>query len=231
MKDQYVGDVNDYLKYSLLRALIEDVGHRLFVCWMLTPSDGGPDGDLTAYLKQPSRFRAVDPRVFDALAAIVDQHERSVRMIEQLSVLPGASFDRTIVPIAPEARRRWMSSVLERARDYDLLFFDPDNGLEVASVSKGRRGSDKYLYWDELDAALASHGSVVVYQHFPRRPREEFVASLLDTVKRHSPDREPFAVYTSRVAYLVAPNRGDDLRVPAGEIAKRWTTHLTLVEP
>jgi hypothetical protein len=43
MKDQYFGDVNDYLKYGLLRCFAE-AGWRVGVCWMLTPDDGGRDG-------------------------------------------------------------------------------------------------------------------------------------------------------------------------------------------
>ena len=44
MKDQYVGDVNDYVKYGFLRALSAARAGPLVVCWMLTPSDEGPDG-------------------------------------------------------------------------------------------------------------------------------------------------------------------------------------------
>ena len=44
MKHQYVGDISDYRKYVLLRALSAGGANRIGVCWMLTPDDGGADG-------------------------------------------------------------------------------------------------------------------------------------------------------------------------------------------
>lgn len=41
MKHQYIGDINDYRKYALLRTLSADGVNRIGVCWMLTPDDGG----------------------------------------------------------------------------------------------------------------------------------------------------------------------------------------------
>ena len=35
MKNQYFGDINDYVKYGLLRVF--SATHRVAVCWMLTP--------------------------------------------------------------------------------------------------------------------------------------------------------------------------------------------------
>jgi hypothetical protein len=46
--------------------------------------------------------------------------------------------------------------MLARFRGTDLIFFDPDNGMEVGSRPWGRRDSCKYLYWRELVRAYAS---------------------------------------------------------------------------
>ena len=40
MKNQYFGDVNDYRKYGLLRALQGEGSLSTLVAWMLTPDDG-----------------------------------------------------------------------------------------------------------------------------------------------------------------------------------------------
>ena len=40
MKDQYFGDISDYRKYGILRALRSKVQGTLLVAWMLTPDDG-----------------------------------------------------------------------------------------------------------------------------------------------------------------------------------------------
>lgn len=49
VKHQYVGDVSDYRKYGLVRALSWGGANRVAVCWMLTPSDGSSDGGKLAY--------------------------------------------------------------------------------------------------------------------------------------------------------------------------------------
>ena len=66
MKDQYFGDVNDYRKYGLLRAL-GHAGFKTLVVWMLTPNDGRSDGRFTDYLDQPSHWKHYDEELYDAL--------------------------------------------------------------------------------------------------------------------------------------------------------------------
>ena len=70
MKDQYFGDVNDFRKYALLRSLVIPDGLRLGVCWMLTESDGKPDGNFLAYLFKPKTYRNIDPELFDWLKQV-----------------------------------------------------------------------------------------------------------------------------------------------------------------
>ena len=48
MKNQYFGDVRDYLKYSLLTILGCELS--VAVCWLLTPDDSSPGGRKTGYL-------------------------------------------------------------------------------------------------------------------------------------------------------------------------------------
>ncbi len=67
MKNQYFGDVNDYLKYGLLRCIREATGLRLGVCWMLTPDDGRTDGEFRGYLEQPKSWSQFDPDLYDRL--------------------------------------------------------------------------------------------------------------------------------------------------------------------
>ena len=71
MKEQYVGDINDYRKYALLRALAGEGAVKIGVCWMLTPSDGRADGNRLGYLRKPA-FSEFDPPLFDLLATVMD---------------------------------------------------------------------------------------------------------------------------------------------------------------
>jgi len=50
--------VNDYFKYSLLRALAGPAGDvRVGVCWMLTWPDDRPAGNKITYLQDEKRWR------------------------------------------------------------------------------------------------------------------------------------------------------------------------------
>ena len=51
MKNQYVGDIGDFGKYSLLQAFCE-AGVVVGVNWYHTKDDGSSDGRFTDYLKQ-----------------------------------------------------------------------------------------------------------------------------------------------------------------------------------
>ena len=62
MKDQYVGDIGDFGKYSLLRAFA-DAGVKVGVNWYLTENDGSTDGKFTEYLKKNDRIMDIILRI------------------------------------------------------------------------------------------------------------------------------------------------------------------------
>jgi hypothetical protein len=232
MKNQYVGDINDYLKYSVVRAFARSVSDALvFVCWMLTADDGGSDGGLRSYLDSPGRFRAYDPLVFDRLGEAVALGPRHVARIEQANLLPTATYFSTLLCDQREARDAYFQDLWDVAGGHTLLFFDPDNGLSVASVPKGRRNSAKYLYWDELGHALNEGHSVVIYQHFPRVAREQYLSDLLVRIEELSTSgHDAFALSNSRVAFLIAAGATEvnRLRTAAQAIERQWGGLLRL---
>lgn len=212
MKDQYVGDVNDYFKYALLRTL---EGHdlALAVAWMLTESDGRSDGGRLSYLDRPEQFRHVDPVLFDALRRTLSGSGRAVRSIELGGILRNATYVSAMLSDGEASRRTYFERVRDVSTGHDLLFFDPDNGLAVPSVRIGRRSSSKYLYPEELRTSYADGLSVVVYQHFPRRPRDRFLQDSLALVESITGCQQAAAITTAHVAFLVAPQRDQATRL------------------
>ena len=190
---------------------------------MLTSPDLRTDGRKIAYLQAPDEFREIDASLFDALAKVIDSGVRSVASVQAADILPGAQFHAPLLGDALEARGRYFESFWRTLGPKDLVFFDPDNGLEVASVRKGRRDSAKYLFWDELEQALGEDRGVLVYQHFPRVARAPYVTSLLQRMSVLRPDHEAFAIATPWVAYLLcAPSElCPGLRAAASSVAAR----------
>jgi hypothetical protein len=235
VKDQYAGDVNDYLKYALLRALAGAHPGTLQVCWMLTAPDRRPDGGRLAYLDDPEGFASLDPEVFQALGAMVRGGRRSVVAVQDAGVLGRASFHTALLGDGLAARERYFRGVWREVGAEDLVFFDPDNGLQVASVVRGRRNSCKYMFWEELEQALAKHRSVCFYQHFPRVQRGAYIEARLEALRTRFPQHAAFAVCSAWVAYLVCarPARARRLHRAAGELSTRSGGRLgiTPLEP
>src|SRR5437667_9548994 len=132
MKNQYFGDVNDYLKYGLLRCFA-NAGLRIGVCWMLTPDDGRSDGRKITYLSDAENWRLHDPALFDALSKVVSNQSRNVRHAKDRAVLSEALFFNQLVPDDRALREKWLTSSFDKLADADVLFFDPDNGIEIRS--------------------------------------------------------------------------------------------------
>ncbi|MGH9380315.1 MAG: hypothetical protein ACRD2Z_06855 [Thermoanaerobaculia bacterium] len=144
MKNQYFGDVNDFRKYGLLRALQSAGDARLLVAWMLTPDDGGSDGRLRTYLEQSDGWKDCDPHLYAELAAMLRAGSTPrVSMIEATDLLPRASYHSEIVPDTRLARDTWREGLLAAASKADLVFLDPDNGIEIPSKPVGRKNSSK----------------------------------------------------------------------------------------
>lgn len=179
MKDQYFGDINDYRKYGLLRALTEASGLRLGVCWLLTAPDGRTDGEFRSYLEAPDRWRDHDPELFDALERLCEEGVgRSVHHAEAWGLLPGARYFTDLLEDRAGARNAYFDRAWAALADCPLLFMDPDNGIEVTSKPRGSRDSAKYLYWSEVEEAYRRGHSLVIYQHWPRKPRAEYTRQL-----------------------------------------------------
>ena len=79
MKNQYVGDIGDYGKYSLLRFLALQ-GIRIGVNWYLTDNDESTDGSFTDYLSKDA-YKNLDPDVYAALQEIVQKHSREDKSV------------------------------------------------------------------------------------------------------------------------------------------------------
>jgi len=206
LKHQYFGDVNDYRKYGLLRVLSGSGALPACICWMLTPDmDGNRDGRKISYLSHPEVWRHFDPVLFDFLQAEIRQPEISRVIDERIlgRVLPGAGFFTPLLQDAAELRAEYFRSLFHALPSKGgLVFFDPDNGLEVPSCRKGKRDSSKYLYWDEAGKAYQSGHSVLIYQHFQRVERKEFIRTISEKAKAET-GATVFAYVTSHVVFFL----------------------------
>jgi hypothetical protein len=147
MKNQYFGDINDYRKYGLIRCIINAGNFRILVAWMLTPDDGSADGKFTEYLSKPNQWQLFDPELYKDLQYLLSSNSlRKVELIERTNLLPNAKYFSDIVPDASEERINWTKKLITVSEESELIFIDPDNGIEVNSKPYGRKHSSKFLY-------------------------------------------------------------------------------------
>jgi hypothetical protein len=182
MQDRYVGDVGDFAKYSLLRALAgvpSPTPIRLAVVWCWFPDEShNNDGRHVSYLRSPE-FAKLDPNLHAVLSDIVRSGRRSVSAIASSGTLPPETvfYDAPVslpnsIALTPKDRVRhrcaWLNASLKSTAACNLVFFDPDNGLEVASMPKHLTRAGKYIYWNELALFWQRGNALLIYHHSNR---------------------------------------------------------------
>src|SRR4051794_5969911 len=169
---------------------------------MLTRDDGGNDGNDRRYLEEPS-WREHDPELYDfPKATCAKPSGRMVSNLETSGLLEARYFSEVIpeLDVARESAFERAGGVLNGSH---LLFFDPDVGVEVKSTAYGARGSSRYVYWRELEAAWQNGTSLLVYQHFPRQEHATFAARMAEEVSSHMPAATVYTLATQGMVFLL----------------------------
>ncbi len=175
MQDKFVGDIGDYVKYALLRAIRGE--RRLGVAWYRHLDTLGNAGKHTEYLDDPEKWRHLDPCLFDALKGLVDSCTRSVQAVmdtEILGPLDETDYSSSLLEFEANTssieraawRKCWFASVTSELAKSDLVFADPDNGL--IRDERFSPGNTKQLHGIplcEAKALTAAGRAGVVYHH------------------------------------------------------------------
>lgn len=172
MQDRYAGDVGDFVKLGLLRAVSS--GRKLGVIWYRFPDeDHNKDGRHVSYLEQSDRYSQLDRELFDHLGQLVAKRRAIKSLLPALGDVN--SFDEKIdlASMPPRERREWrnawFSRALEEVSDCDIVFADPDNGIvDDADWRKGQPRFGKQIPLAEVHA-IAQGRCAIIYHHNTRR--------------------------------------------------------------
>jgi hypothetical protein len=235
VRHNFVNDIGDYAKYALLRALCANGQEtiRLGVIWYLTDhTEQNGDGRKRAHLSQDG-WENLDPDLLQSMrlieGSLVSQDELNVRLIEASGILPPdtAYFSEAIPRVERSVHRRvsaraaWFSSAEKAVGRCNLVFLDPDNGLEVRSVPITSPLASKYAAVSEIAALLESGTGVVLYQHGSRTPwpvqRERVCAQISAGTDRTLTIRSlRFGAFGARAFFCVTSCRHLTQAVDAG---------------
>ena len=172
MQDRYTGDIGDFGKYGLLRALCrEDLS--LGIVWCINPcEESNRDGNLIAYLSDEhdrGGLRICDPTLHLALRHITSKGDRSVAAVRHARLFTASTvFFEEPIPTDAANRKIWIADALVATECAQVVFFDPDNGL-IDSFKRPRGQLSKYISVSELHPFMSRGQSIVVYQHQNRK--------------------------------------------------------------
>jgi hypothetical protein len=142
MRDQFAGDITDWLKFSLLRALAAN-DRSIGIAWY--------------YIEDRPE---VTPEVLDAevAEALATLRERSVSALEQLSIWKnGTKFFRKHIPHS-QYRDRWLEEMRSYLNECEIVLLDPDNGLGNPDALHATLGEV---------SRMRSPGRTIILIHFP----------------------------------------------------------------
>jgi hypothetical protein len=172
VQNRYAGDIGDYVKLALLRAISPDL--KLGVAWYLYPDEGhNSDGRHIAYLQRSSAWRQLDPPLFDGLHRVIAT-SRSVQSLENLGLLD-ATYSREPLDHGSHAPRErcaargaWFERLQSDLADSEMVFADPDNGL--TNDQAHRRTNPRFGKHMPINEALALAAGrcAVIYHHNSR---------------------------------------------------------------
>ena len=233
---------------------------RMGIVWYLTPDEAkSGDGRHTGYLKPGPKnlreFRNCDPELYDQMGELVQSGRRSVRYVQEAQVLPPETvfYDLPLsmtgvkgekredgVKISPIQRKRgmrreWLQGAISAVQDAEMVFLDPDNGLETRSVDRHSARGPKYAYYDDLKHFTQRGQGLVIYHHMGRRTNTRQQVLQCQTKIFKETGHRAFAMCYHRGsarAFMVIPN-GEQHHLLLGrarEMLKTgWAKHFEII--
>ena len=199
MQEKYLGDTPDFAKYALLKALCgSDL--RLGINWYLTlphEVDGidNKDGETRHHASSSKSYRAIDQTLWEQLGNFQHSDDRSISTFESSKVLPlRTKYFSEPLSFAGlqskseklQARSDWVQRGLRKLKNTDLVFIDPDTGMEIPSKERHEKKGPKYAFYDELVPLIKRNQTLVLIQFVDRSGTEIQAQKVTKNIRTHT---------------------------------------------
>ena len=199
MQEKYLGDTPDFAKYALLKALCgSDL--RLGINWYLTlphEVDGidNKDGETRHHASSSKSYRAIDQTLWEQLENFQHSDDRSISTFESSKVLPlRTKYFSEPLSFAGlqskseklQARSDWVQRGLRKLKNTDLVFIDPDTGMEIPSKERHEKKGPKYAFYDELVPLIKRNQTLVLIQFVDRSGTEIQAQKVTKNIRTHT---------------------------------------------
>ena len=228
MKDQFFGDFGDYQKFSLLKTLRDRGNFKICIHWMKTKNDDTKHGNRISYLNEPQIWDSFNKDIFHFIKGHIDRRERCLALYEKSTHADGIHFINDYIENT-DTRNRLLDKIRHDKKS-DLIFFDPDNGIEVKSATN--KNMHKYVRWEEIKKVFALGKNILIYQCFPREKRDVFIERKLKEIQEHFPTAV-FAVKVKHSVYFLITQKRYIERVQRilENYSNRWKPENCTVKP
>ena len=153
MQNKYFGDIHDFYKYFLLKHIS---GYfSIGINWCLIKDENSNDGN--------KKLRKIEKDKDTTLYSILNNSENILGI--------NAYFSKKVGYFDNIYEHYFLNSVyqkkaFDKLNKKDIIFFDPDNGLEV--ISTNNKNKYKYLSYDTIEKYWTNGNSMIIYQHLSR---------------------------------------------------------------
>ncbi|MGI9392380.1 MAG: hypothetical protein ACR2N8_02455 [Parvibaculales bacterium] len=246
MRDELVGDVGDYFKYGLLRFLREHGGvKKLGVNWYKNEDYISTQGDNIYHLTNPRKYRQYDEKLFDALLPQrVDEQKHkqglpkeeykkksSIEWVESSNLLEGAKFFDELV-LEKKERKIWFEKSLQELEGGDLVFLDPDTGLQNKSMEEEKKRD--YVLYDEMEKLIKKGHNILCYQHIHQACsatlRKTIISNIVKELEEKEYRQENFSLHilyaSSANAAMILLTKEDDMAEAFTAFANTWEGYI-----
>ena len=153
MQNKYFGDIHDFYKYFLLKNISKY--KSLGIHWCLIPDDNKSDGNKILTDKENKKCL----ELFDIL-----KQDKEINNIKQYFSKNVSYYDNLLIDCNNE--NEYEEEAFKKLNKKNIIFFDPDNGIEVKSTNKGNMY--KYLSFKLIKKFWKNGNSLIIYQHLDR---------------------------------------------------------------
>ena len=174
MKNQYFGDNKDLFTYDLIFQIMRAglTGHFTFIP-MLTPDNDKHHGQKLN--RDKARAGMKNKELMTFLDTCVQKGRRNIEEMKGFFAI--YEIEMTIYYssdnyFSHQNRQEYFAQIDDKLLVNSLVFVDPDTGLEV------RKPGDEHLLYSEAKSLydrMDKSSILMLFQHFPRHPRQEYI--------------------------------------------------------
>lgn len=193
MQNKYFGDIHDFYKYYFLKIISNN--HSLGIHWCLVPDDlKNNDGKKKLSLKEKNK---------DAeLYSLLENSRKDIREIEKYFIKTTKFFIKMHEHYYLD--HVYNKEAIDKLIDCDIIFFDPDNGIEVPSTNN--KNKFKYVSYGQLFDFWNMGKTLIIYQHsdHDKKSAEEKIINLSKSLNCKKEDI--FIIKKGQVKYFFVIN-------------------------